>query len=134
MAFATIEDLENRWRALTETETTRAETLLEDASVILETLLNDHGIEIETETQENLVKAIACNMVARCMSVNDDLIGVKQYTQTAGSYSGSFTYANTGGDLYLSSQELKWLGIKKQRIGAVRGAIHDPAGDEIASW
>lgn len=135
-AYATVDDLANRWRELTADEQTRAETMLEDAAVVLRAALSHHAIEIDPddEDQARLLTYISCSMVQRALSVSDDLMGVKQYTQTAGSYSGSYTYANSTGDIYLTTSELKWLGIKNQGMGQIRAEIHVLGGDPVDTW
>ena len=67
--FATITDLQSRWRALSDIEKTRAETLLMDASVIIATMCAQSSITIDTtdELQTMTLEAITCEMVKRAM-------------------------------------------------------------------
>ena len=44
------------------------------------------------------------------MLARDDMSGVSQGTQTAGSYSESLTWANPSGDIYLTASEKESLG------------------------
>lgn len=60
MAYATVEDLEKRWRKLTPSERTTAETMLDDASVIIDTY-------VKGDADFNLLGIITCNMVRRAM-------------------------------------------------------------------
>ena len=124
-SFATITDLQSRWRALSDIEKTRAETLLMDASVIIATMCAQSGIEIDAtdELQALTISSITCEMVKRAMLSPVDQAPLKQFSQTAGSYSESGTYVNPTGDLYMTSDEKKRLGIGKQRIFSIRPMI-----------
>lgn len=120
-AYATVEDLQARWRALTEEETTRANTLLLDASVHLKTLLNRRYSEDYTPDElmsENL-KMVCCAIVMRSMNVRTGFFGMSQVSTTAGSYSQSYTPINSSGDMRLTAEELKLLGLKGAKCGFV---------------
>lgn len=121
-AFATVGDLENRWRSLKDTEKTRAETLLLDASVKIVSMCKKHGVTIneEDEVQAHSLMAITCEMVKRAMLASVDVAPTTNYSQAAGGYSESFTYANPTGDLYLTNAEKLELGIGKQKMFAIR--------------
>lgn len=71
MAYATVNDLESRWRDLTPSESERAETLLDDAAVILERY---EGGNL------GLLKIVSCNMVKRAMETNGDAFGLDGQT------------------------------------------------------
>ena len=120
--FATITDLQSRWRALSDIEKTRAETLLMDASVIIATMCAQSSITIDTtdELQTMTLEAITCEMVKRAMLSPIDQAPMSNYSQTAGSYSESGTFVNPTGDLYLTSSEKKRLGIGKQHMFSIR--------------
>lgn len=128
-AYATTEQLASRWRVLDDVETARANILLLDASVILATMCAQSGIEIDDadEIQALAIESIVCEMVKRAMLAPLDEAPMKQYSQTAGSYSESGTFVNPTGDLYLTSSEQKRLGLGKQRLFSVRptGGVSD---------
>lgn len=120
-AFARVEDLEARWRVLTDDEKTKAETLLLDASVHLQTLINRKYGENYTPSElmkENL-KIVCCAIVMRSMNVKQVFFGMEQVSTTAGSYSQSYTPINSSGDMRLTSEELKLLGLKGSNVGFV---------------
>lgn len=71
-------------------------------------------------------KAVACAAVNRAVSVPDCFAGATQYSQTAGSYSGSVTFANPTADLWLGKSDLRRLGLAGMRIGS----IFPMAGDD----
>lgn len=120
-AFATAADLESRWRMLSDVERKRAETLLADASVIIATKCAQSGIVVDEtdELQSLTISSITCEMVKRAMLTPVDQAPMKQFSQTAGPYSESGTYANPNGDLYLTSDEKKRLGIGRQRMFSI---------------
>lgn len=110
-SFATVEDLEARWRTLTAPEKTRAEALLEDASALVRDLAK--GIDqrlaagsVSTAT----VRAIVCAVVKRAMQGPTDHDGVTQVQQSAGPFSQGVSFANPTGDLYLTKVERSRLG------------------------
>lgn len=121
-AFAEVKQLESRWKTLDDIEKPRAETLLMDASVIIATMCAQSGIKIdeEDELQALTIEAITCEMVKRAMLAPVDEAPMSQFSQTAGPYTESGTYANPNGDLYLTSGEKKRLGLGKQRMFSIR--------------
>lgn len=108
--FATVDDLEKRWHALTSEEKSQAQVLLADASAI---------ISSQTDTAQidpSLLTAVCCSMVKRSLSAQAFNAGITQTSQNVGGVSESFTFANPTGDLYLSQTERKALGIGRQTV------------------
>ncbi|RYQ39381.1 Phage protein Gp19/Gp15/Gp42 [Bifidobacterium pseudolongum subsp. globosum] len=103
--FAIVEDLEARWHALTSEERRRAERLLADASDLIRTSCPNWS-----RATPLTLERVACSIVKRAMLASDDIAGVTQHSQTAGSYSESFSYSNPDGDLYLTRSEKESLG------------------------
>lgn len=128
-AFATTAQLESRWKSLDDVEKPRAEILLMDASVIVATMCAQSGIAIDAtdELQTLTIQSIVCEMVKRAMLAPIDEAPMSQFSQTAGAYSESGTYANPNGDLYLTSSEKKRLGLGKQRMFSIQptGGVAD---------
>lgn len=108
MAFATVQDLESRWRDLTEDEEAKAAVLLEDAAVYLESLV---VVDPEDEHQASALNIVSCNIVRRMMNVTDDMYGVTEGTMTADIYTQRFTYSNPNGNMYITKPEKRMLGI-----------------------
>jgi hypothetical protein len=117
MAFATVADLEARWRPLTTEEESRASVLLDDAAVYLSALVT---VDPTDEEQAAVLKTVSCSMVQRVMSADVDTYGLSQTSMTAGSYTQSMTFANPSGDFYLTGFEKVMLGISGSRIGTIR--------------
>lgn len=104
-SFATVEDLEKRWHALTQEERERAELLLSDASEIIRTRYPHAPDRVSAE----VLRAVVCAMVRRAMT-SADREGITQETETTGPFSNSFTYANPGQNLYITKEERELLG------------------------
>lgn len=125
VAFATLVDLERRWRPLSDAEKERAEILLLDAATKIALLCEQSGVKIDPEDglQSNALVGINCEMVKRAMLSPVDLPPVSAFAQTAGSYSESQTYINPTGDIYMTLAEKKLLGIGVQRMGSISPVI-----------
>ena len=119
MAFATYSDIEARWRTLSADEQGRATTLLGDAAVILKQRVT---VVDGDQEQADALKLVSCNMVIRSMLASaSDAFGVDQLSATMGPFAQTAHYANPNGDLYLTKNEKKLLGI-----GGGRGRILYP--------
>lgn len=103
--FATVEDLELRWHALTGDERKKAEALLADASDLIRTTCPNWE-----KAGEPTRERVCCAIVKRAMLAGDDTSGVSQHSQTAGPYAETWSYANPMGDLYLTQSEKESLG------------------------
>ena len=115
--FATVEDLEKRWRRLDESEVERASVLLEDATGLISREFELAGKEInpEDEIQKGNLRVVCCSVVKRVMAsgVCGDFT---QMSMTAGSFNEQYTFANPSGDMYLTSNERRVLGIAKRKL------------------
>lgn len=121
MAFATVADLEQRWRALSADEYIRAEALLDDASIMLAQAVQ---VDETDETQSAALRAVACSMVRRSMASGDSgFFGASQGTVSADIYSQTVTFANPSGDLYITSAEKRMLGISGGFIGSIPAQV-----------
>lgn len=120
MAYATVEDLESRWRDLSEDEEEKATILLDDAATYLNGFV---VVDPDNAQQADALKIVSCNMVRRVMGVSDDLFGITEGTMTADIYSQRFTYANPNGDWYLTATEKRLLGIGSGKIASLRPVI-----------
>lgn len=107
MAYATIEDIENRMtRDLSADEETVATSLLDDAAVIIDT----YNANATAETK----KVVSCRMVIRALGDGDTSVpmGATQGSQSGLGYSQSWTIGTGGstGELYIGRIEKKLLG------------------------
>lgn len=113
-AFATVDDLENRWRTLSPEEQLLAGTLLEDASAMVRALASDVDARIWSgDLDAGVPVMVVCSMVKRAM-LAADAPGVRTSQETSGPFSQSYTFANPMGDLYLTAAEKKLLGVARQ--------------------
>lgn len=123
MAYATAEDVEARWRALSDDESERAEVLLDDAAAMLDALVD---VDAEDDGQAALLKWASCSMVIRAMSAQaSDLYGMSQVSYGMGPFSQTAQFSNPSGDLYISAQERKLLGIDSGYIVELRAKVGD---------
>ncbi len=118
-AFASIEELEQRWRTLDTAERTRAKTLLEDASQML--LDEDTRGVLSPLTEPTLtLKRVVCAMVMRAMASGiAEGPPVTQASNAMGPFNEARTFANPTGDLYLTKAERRSLRFTGQRAGGV---------------
>lgn len=63
--------------------------------------------------------AVACSVVSRAVNVPDGFQGATQYSQTAGSYNASVTFANPTADLWLGRSDLKRLGLTGLQVFSI---------------
>lgn len=129
--FAGVEDYEARYGAAT--DPARVAALLDDASAYLRAAYAaDAGAEYEPGASPSFdegARAVCCAMVARAASVPTGFEGTSQYTQTAGSYSASLTFANPTCDLYLTKSDRLRLGLGGTTIWSVRPMTSADRGD-----
>lgn len=123
-ALATIEDV-MVFTTLTEEEIVKAEALLPIVSARLrfeakkvgknldEMIADDSDLEI-------VAKSVTAGIVERTLKLQkSDSPVVSQYSESALGYSYSGTIPNPGESLYIKKNELKALGLKKQRYGVI---------------
>ncbi|WP_052119307.1 Gp19/Gp15/Gp42 family protein [Bifidobacterium callitrichos] len=104
--FATVSDLESRWRKLTPDEAETAASLLDDAS---DKIMTDCPGWVNASAKT--LRRIACAMVKRAMIAGDSAaLGITQSQQTVGPFSQMYSYSNPTGDLYLTASEKQSLG------------------------
>lgn len=114
MAYATVTDVEARWRTLTDPEKIRAEVLLEDAAVRLD--VSCPPTEPATPSELSARKIVSCEMVKRAMASPGGIagIGVTSLQTGAGPYQETQQFTNPTGDLYLTKADRSLLGCGKQ--------------------
>lgn len=123
--YASVNDLIQFGKTLTAQEYEQADSLLNTASAKLRIIAKKYGKNIDAMIAEDedyslVAKDIVVNAVKRALeSYSDDMPAATQTSQTAMGYSVSMTYLNAGQSLYFLRNELKDLGILRQRYGAV---------------
>lgn len=125
--YATIDDIIKLGKSLTSSQSETAEILIETASSKLRLIASKHGKSIDTmiddaetgEDYKNVVKSIIVQAVCRALNSLSDSPPVTQESQSGLGYSASMTYLNAGQSLYFLRNELKELGLLRQKFGAL---------------
>lgn len=126
--FATLEEvLAIEGVTYTADQQERVESLLPLVSDLIRRAGADVGMDIDAlvEANENgyasVVKLVTCDVVARVMRQSTTGDPMSQEAQSALGYSWSGTYAIPGGGVTMSlmRNELKTLGIRRQRYGVM---------------
>lgn len=125
-SFATVEDVTILWRELTSDEAVRAESLLpliSDALRFEASKVNKDLDEMmaSSESYASVVKLVTVDVCARVLRQNTSGEAMTQESQAALGYSWSGTYAIPGGGIAnaIMNNDLKRLGLKRQRIGTL---------------
>lgn len=125
MDYATVDDLEIYWRALTEAETTKAEALISDVSSKIRLKAKSKGIDFDERFNSdsdlaNVTKSVVCKCVANAIKVSDAL-PLSQFSEAVGGYTISGTYASNsaGGGIILTKNDWKELGLGGQKYGGL---------------
>ncbi|MBO1910070.1 phage Gp19/Gp15/Gp42 family protein [Sporosarcina sp. 6E9] len=122
--FATINELITLWRPLQQDEETRAEALLTVVSDRLRLEAENVGKDIDemiadSVAYKSVVKSVTVDIVARTLMTSTNQEPMKQYSESALGYSVSGTFLTPGGGLFIKRDELKALGLRKQRYGVI---------------
>lgn len=123
--YATVEDLERLYRQLTAQEQSRAEALLPLVSDEIRVLGREYGKDIDQRitidpAYESVVKIVTCDVTFRILRQNTEGDAMTQESQAALGYSWSGSYAVAGGGIAnsLLINDLKKLGLLRQKIGS----------------
>jgi hypothetical protein len=123
--YATIEDVQTLGRALSAEEQQKVPQLLEIASALLRTEAKKRGYDLDAmivdDSDKGLIaKILTVNGVVRSLNAASDTSpAAVQGSQSALGYSVSYTYLNAGQDIYFLKNELKELGIMRQKCGVL---------------
>lgn len=121
MAYATLADYEARYGAVDEGAEEVVATLLEDASTILDELVPT--IDVSDAHQRKLLRIVARDMVGRALDTGGAPTGVDQMSYTMGPFAQSVHVTNPHGDMYLTANERRLLGISGTTIGSIRAKV-----------
>lgn len=122
--FASVDDVINLWRKLTQDEIKRADALLPVISDSLREEAKKVGKDIdqmksESATFESVLKSVTVDVLARTLLTSTDKEPMIQESQSALGYSYSGTYLIPGGGLFIKKTELSRLGLRKQKYGGI---------------
>lgn len=122
--FASVDDVINLWRKLTQDEIKRADALLPVISDSLREEAKKVGKDLdemksESVTFESVLKSVTVDVLARTLLTSTDKEPMIQESQSALGYSYSGTYLIPGGGLFIKKTELSRLGLRKQKYGGI---------------
>lgn len=122
--FATLNDLTELWRELTTEEITRAEALLSVVSDRLRVEAKSVGKDMDAMVMDsaayaNVAKSVTVDIVARTLMTSTNKEPMSQFSESALGYTMSGTFLTPGGGLFIKRDELKALGLRKQRYGVI---------------
>ena len=130
--FASVDDVINLWRKLTQDEIKRADALLPVISDSLREEAKKVGkyldeMKSESATFESVLKSVTVDVLARTLLTSTDKEPMIQESQSALGYSYSGTYLIPGGGLFIKKSELSRLGLRKQKYGGIE--VYDKGND-----
>lgn len=130
--YATVDDITTiGGRTLTAAEQTTAEKLLETASAKLRLQAKKYGSNLDLMIAGDpdylpVVREVVINATKRALnSASNSGAPATQETQSAMGYSLSMSYLNAGQSLYFLKNELRDLGLLRQKIGTLEVYDHD---------
>ncbi len=131
-AFATVEDVQLLFRALTPEESTRCAQLLPVVSDLLRQAAANRGKDLDAmldsgEIYDTVVKTVTVDVTGRVLRQSTTGDPMSQESQTALGYNWQGTYAVPGGGIAnaIMKNDLRRLGlVNKQRIGGIE--LYDP--------
>jgi hypothetical protein len=130
-AYANDVDFAAYWRALSEEEKTRSNSLLKLASNRLRTIADNQSTDLDEKVNESpsyfvTVQWVVMEAAKRAMLTPTDTPPANSVQQTAGPYSSNIVFTNPAGDLWFKKSELHDLGFYgNQRLNAISTSARD---------
>ena len=126
MAYATLNDVITYFRPLTTAEIEKVQVMLVDLSEVLKVKAHEYGKDIDQMIAmepgyATTVKIVLCGIIGRVLRQDTDGEPMSQYSQSALGYSvsGSPVMAGGGAASAILKNDLKALGLKRQRYGGI---------------
>jgi len=128
--FATVDDLTKLWRPMSVDEQNRAEQLLEVVSNRLRFEADKVGKDIdksiaESDVYKDVAKSVTVDIVARTLMTSTKQEPMTQYSESALGYSVQGSFLVPGGGIFIKRDELKALGLRRQRMGVIEPYDYD---------
>lgn len=124
--YATVQDVIDLWRPLTNDEQTRAGKLIPLICDAFRSEANRVGIDLDARIEADsslasVAKTVTVDVVSRVLRQSTDGDPMTQESQSGLGYSWSGTYAVPGGGISnaIMRNDLKRLGIRVQRYGVI---------------
>lgn len=122
MTYIDVEDIIELFRPLSPEELTRAKALIpvvEDTLYLESEKVGKNLDELSKNPRYmNVLKGVVVDIVARTLMTSTNSEPMIQYSEAALGYSASGTFLSPGGGIFIKRDELKKLGLRKQRRGA----------------
>ena len=120
MTFATVTDVEDLFRPLSEDEKRRADKLIVVVSDSLRLEADKVGRDLDEMIKKkpyllSVAKSVVVDVVARTLMTSTNQEPMTQMSQSALGYSTSGTFLVPGGGLFIKKSELSRLGLRRQR-------------------
>lgn len=122
--FATVNDIITLKRALTADEVTRATAIIPIVCDSLRVEAHKVGKDLDEMVAADsalatVAKSVTVDVVMRELMTSTDSEPMSQMSQSALGYTVSGTYLSPGGGLFVKRDELKRLGLRRQRYGGI---------------
>lgn len=122
--YATVQDIMDSGRQLSADEMTIAENKISEASAMIrlkaKAIGKDFNLLIsEDDDLKAVAKSVVVSTVIRYLNDSKTEPAMSQFSQSAGGYSISGTYAAAGARVSIWDSEWKLLGLKRQRFGVL---------------
>ena len=121
--LVSIDDLIKLFRPLQAEEVEKAtsliETVISDLKVKAKKVDMDLDELCKDSDYHNVLKSVVCDIVGRALMTSTDQEPMVQSSESALGYSWSGTFLVPGGGLFIKKDELKRLGLLKQRYGVI---------------
>ena len=124
MDYCSVDDVISLWRPLKIDEAERVRELIPVIENSLRVEADNVGKDLDdmakaSEPYRSVLKSVIVDVVARTLMTSTDQEPMTQYSESALGYSFSGSFLVPGGGLFIKRDELKRLGLKKQRYGVV---------------
>ena len=123
-AYATLQDITDLFRTLTPEESDRATALLPVVSDQLRQYALNVGKDLDQMITDgkvltNTVKSVTVDVVARVLMTSTDDEPMTQTSESALGYRFSGSFLVPGGGLFIKTEELKKLGLYRQKLSGI---------------
>lgn len=110
VVYATVDQLIEQWRPLTDQQRVRATSALELAAILIRRNVDMSDLDMNDD-RELIAQAVSIDMVKSALSVTDDQFGKSSYATTVGSIADSATLLNPSATLYFTDAHKALFGI-----------------------
>ena len=122
--YATVTDIQNLKRPLTADEQTRAGFLIPVVSAQIRAEARKNGRDFDEMLALNpdlaeVAKTVVVDVVMRELNTPSMQLPATSYSESAGGISHSYSLPNASGSVKLWPSDIKALGFRRQKIGAL---------------